>query len=111
MNNKFDELARGLARSVTRREAFRKFGLALFGTLTASLGLGRTSAGHSKTGVCALQPDITTTTSWRYTGYCVDPAGCFRGFSSDCPQGALVKLVKTPPTLCGGVVGKISCSF
>jgi hypothetical protein len=29
MNDKFDELARGLAQSVTRRSALKKFGLGL----------------------------------------------------------------------------------
>lgn len=39
MNNKFDELAKGLAQSVTRREAFKKFGVGLAGMVLACFGL------------------------------------------------------------------------
>ena len=39
MNNKFDELAKGLAQSVTRRSALKKFGLGLAGIAFAALGL------------------------------------------------------------------------
>ena len=39
MNDKFDELARGLAQSVTRRGALKKFGVGLAGVALASLGL------------------------------------------------------------------------
>jgi hypothetical protein len=39
MNNRFDELAKHLAQSVTRRGALKKFGLGLAGVVLASLGL------------------------------------------------------------------------
>ena len=39
MNDKFDELAKGMAQSVTRRGALKKFGLGLAGIALASLGL------------------------------------------------------------------------
>ena len=39
MNDKFDELAKGLAQSVTRRGALKKFGLGLAGIALAALGL------------------------------------------------------------------------
>ena len=39
MNDKFDELAKGLANSVTRRGALKKFGLGLAGIAMAALGL------------------------------------------------------------------------
>ena len=39
MNDKFDELARGLAQSVTRRQALRRFGLGLAGMTLTWLGL------------------------------------------------------------------------
>jgi len=39
MNDKFDELAKGLAQSVTRRGALKKFGLGLAGVVLTSLGL------------------------------------------------------------------------
>ena len=39
MNDKFDELAKGMAQPVTRRGALKKFGLGLAGIALASLGL------------------------------------------------------------------------
>ena len=39
MNNKFDELAKGLAQSVTRRQAFKKFGVGLAGMALTCFGL------------------------------------------------------------------------
>ena len=39
MNNKFDELAKGLAQSVTRRGALNKFGVGLAGVVLAALGI------------------------------------------------------------------------
>ncbi len=39
MNNQFDELAKGLAQSVTRRGAFKKFGVGLAGLALALLGM------------------------------------------------------------------------
>jgi hypothetical protein len=40
MSNKFDELTKGLAQSVTRRAALKKFGVGLAGMALACLGLG-----------------------------------------------------------------------
>ena len=39
MNEKFDELAKGLAQSVTRRGALKKFGVGLVGVALATVGL------------------------------------------------------------------------
>ena len=39
MNNKFDELAKGLAQSATRRVALKKFGVGLAGMALACFGL------------------------------------------------------------------------
>jgi hypothetical protein len=39
MNNRFDELAKQLAQSTTRRQALKKFGVAAAGALLASFGL------------------------------------------------------------------------
>jgi hypothetical protein len=39
MNNKFDELAKGLAQSTTRRQALKKFGVGLAGMALAGIGL------------------------------------------------------------------------
>jgi hypothetical protein len=46
MKDKFDELAKGLAQSATRRQALKKFGVALAGMTLACLGLAnRAEAG------------------------------------------------------------------
>ncbi len=42
MNDKFDELTKSLAQSVTRRGALKKFGVGLAGIALASLGLANT---------------------------------------------------------------------
>jgi len=39
MNDKFDELAKGMAQSVTRRQALRRFGVGITGVVLARLGL------------------------------------------------------------------------
>jgi hypothetical protein len=43
MNNKFDELAKGMAQSVTRRQALKKFSIGLAGMALASFGLANTA--------------------------------------------------------------------
>ncbi len=49
MNDKFDELTKGLAQSVTRRGALKKFGLGLAGVALASLGLAnKANAGNGR---------------------------------------------------------------
>ena len=40
MNDKFDELAKGLAHSVTRRQALRRFGTGLASLVLGAVGLG-----------------------------------------------------------------------
>ena len=81
MNNKFDELAKGMAQSVTRRRALKKFSLGLAGMALACFGLangakakskclptGSRCGGHSEccTGYCYV----------RYTGRHNNPAYC-----------------------------------
>ena len=39
MNNRFDQLTKGLAQSATRRGALKKFGIGLAGIALAALGL------------------------------------------------------------------------
>ena len=46
MNDKFDELAKGLAQSVTRRGALKKFGLGFAGVLLSAVGLANKAAGR-----------------------------------------------------------------
>ena len=49
MNDQFDELARGLAQSVTRRAALKKFGVGLAAVVLASLGLANKAEANQKT--------------------------------------------------------------
>src|SRR6516162_11500426 len=94
MNNKFDELAKGLAQSVTRREAFKKFGIGLAGMALACFGLPRRAkAQTTQKGKCVV--NLTLDTGRKrlvYTGLCVDPNTCCvdpntcqGGFSPHCP--------------------------
>ena len=49
MNNKFDELTKSMAQSVTRRAALKKFGVGLAGMALACFGLAqKTYAGGCK---------------------------------------------------------------
>jgi hypothetical protein len=63
VNNKFDELAKGLAQSVTRRQALKRFGVGLAGMAFACFGLANRAAGKPggcfRAGdVCGRVPDI-----------------------------------------------------
>ena len=50
MNNKFDELTKSMAQSVTRRAALKKFGIGLAGMALACFGLANAArAGNAKT--------------------------------------------------------------
>ena len=49
MNNQFDELAKNLAQSVTRRGALKKFGLGLAGLALASLGMANKANAEATT--------------------------------------------------------------
>jgi hypothetical protein len=54
MNNKFDELAKGLAQSVTRRQALRSLGAGLAGMSLAFFGLASKADGGGGAYVCCL---------------------------------------------------------
>jgi len=47
MNNKFDELTKSLAQSITRRAALKKFGVGLAGIALACFGLVKNSEARS----------------------------------------------------------------
>ncbi len=92
MNDRFDELAEGMAQSVTRRGALKKFGVGLAGALLASLGLAN-KAEAVKAGTRRCEID----SQGNYTGACVaysgqnilppaSPCGWFS--SANCPAGA-----------------------
>jgi hypothetical protein len=69
MNNKFDELAKGMAQSVTRRQALKKFSLGVAGMALACFGLAnRAEAGKSKT--CLPKYSRCTNDNQCCSGFC-----------------------------------------
>ena len=72
MNNKFDELTKNLAQSVTRRAALKKFSIGLAGMALACFGLANRAGAAPKGSGCG----------------CVSDADCTR--NSHCSFGACV---------------------
>src|SRR5215471_15828823 len=68
MNDKFDELTKGLAQSVTRRQALRRFGVGLATALLASFGLVSESEAASP---CASSGQCRGRTRICHMGRCV----------------------------------------
>jgi hypothetical protein len=114
MNNKFDELAKGLAQSVTRREAFKKFGIGLAGMALACFGLPRRAkAQTTQKGKCVVNWSGTGTDrkGLVYTGLCVDPNTCQGGFSPDCPAYTAAPTNHVSSVACSFPLGNTKCSF
>jgi len=115
MNNKFDELAKGLAQSVTRRQALRRFGTGVGAFLLAAVGLPR-NAYATKTkdngkdmynGFCVV--DGTTGTLSGACNSCANGVSNAAYFSPDCAVGAAASGVTTP---CGyWTVSSTKCKF
>jgi len=82
MNNKFDELTKSMAQSVTRRAALKKFGVGVVAVLAASLGVKSVSAAPpaKKMGYC----EVFGLEDAYYTCTCWNPVTCQYGTSSDC---------------------------
>jgi hypothetical protein len=85
MNNKFDELTKSLAQSVTRRAALKKFGIGLVAAVATSLGIrsGLADPKGKGNGHCVVLVDLVSGQRW-YTGLCVDATTCQRGTSDLC---------------------------
>jgi hypothetical protein len=82
MNDKFDELAKGLARSVTRRGALKEFGLGVVGLALAVLGLANKAeadpgggAGSGNCNHCSGAP---------YYGCAPDNLACIKKCTNKC---------------------------
>ena len=80
MNNKFDELTKGLAQSVTRRGALKKFSVGLAGMALACFGL----ANKAVAGGCAGYGKRCTTNSDCCSGVCSQFGTCFCATDGDC---------------------------
>ena len=72
MNDKFDELAKGLAQSVTRRSALKKFGVGLAGIGLASFGLANKAEAKGKKGYGNCDHCNPTTNFGCTTAACYD---------------------------------------
>jgi hypothetical protein len=78
MNNKFDELAKTMAQSVTRRTALKKFGIGLAGLALTTLGVENAMAAPAKSYVCCVYERYyppTTVKQGRIVKVCLPPGG------------------------------------
>jgi hypothetical protein len=85
MNNKFDELTKGLAQSATRRQALKKFGLGLAGMALACFGLANKAQARKcvKYGQpCAASGDCCS-------GLCNPNGVCGCSTGKDCPHNTI----------------------
>jgi hypothetical protein len=113
MSNQFDEIAKGLAQSVTRRTAFTKFGLGLASMALACFGLANKARATTYQGYCQIMGDPSGP-GGIYNGACVDINGCVRGSSANCPAfgTSAGPLGKVPDRACGYYYKKSKrCSF
>jgi len=125
MNNKFDELTKQLAQSVTRRAALKKFGVGLAGMALACFGLANKARAATYSGYCQVQQQSSwpgtkgNNNKWFGTGICVgvDPTtgkclGASNGVTGgNCPTGE-IKAGNVSAGACGGYVLKsAACSF
>ncbi len=91
MNDKFDELAKSLAQSVTRRQALRRFGIGLAGVVLASLGLANKAE-------AASHPVVFNCDCFAYPNFGCDlrPPGkfkkCFEFCLSNCSGGSRTRV-------------------
>jgi hypothetical protein len=71
MNNKFDELSKGMAQSVTRRAALKKFGVGLAGMALACFGLAnKAEAQHCRPNgaICTRSDQCCSGKCFRWSG-------------------------------------------
>ena len=79
MNDQFDELAKTMAQSVTRRGALKKFGFGLAGVVVTALGLANRLLAHPGFHCQCKKPDLGCSKS-------KDPQGCFAFCGIYCSQ-------------------------
>ena len=102
MHNNFDELAKGLAQSATRRQALRKVGIGLAGMALGCFGLANKAKATTINGLCVAQNVSFTGKEWRLNRYCSgysSTLGCVTTGSADCTAGEAVGSAK--PGSCG----------
>ena len=94
MNNQFDELTKGLAQSVTRRAALKKFGVGLAGMALACFGLANKATAVGQP--CQSPADCPNSENC-CSGICVslkDNNNCWT-CGNVCPPGTTCRQVKT----------------
>jgi len=114
MNNRFDDLTKNLAKSVTRRAALKKFGVGLAGMALAAFGLADKAKGATFNGYCEVvrvKLGLHGRSYWVATGACLgtNAAGyCSKTTYSGCFSGQ-----EGPGKLgpCGYWTTKLPCSF
>src|SRR5262249_62332979 len=126
MNNNFDELTKQMAQSVTRRAAFKRFGIGLAGMALACFGPANKARATTINGYCQIVPPFVpgpakgNRKSWQATGSCVgvDPTTgiCWTASAAVighiCPEGLVALRDKEVSTNCGGAIIKAApCSF
>jgi len=85
MNNQFDKLAKGLAQSVTRRGALKKFGVGLAGIAVAALGLASKAQAGNKRYHCNCKLGYDYGCYARY-GFGDEGAACTQYCGFQCSQ-------------------------
>src|SRR5262245_35313295 len=115
MNNKFDELTKSMAQSVTRRAALKKFGVGLVAAIAASLGLRRATAAPRRSGYCQAYL-VGDDNALIPTGLCVDPSTCQSGTTSHCSGLGKTRIGWTRDTCSSSpgvilVLADAKCSF
>ena len=84
MYNRFDELTKSLAQSVTRRGALKKFGVGLAGMALACFGL----ANRATAGLCAPSFSACARDNDCCSGYCRPDQTCGCRSNKDCRREA-----------------------
>ncbi len=108
MNNKFDALAKGLAQSVTRRQALKRFGTGLAGIVLGCFGVAQAQTTQKGYCVAGLSGGLFGKKAYVYDGYCLDPSTCQYGLSSACQWG---QTTDNATAACGTYIANKSCSF
>ena len=114
MNNKFNELTKGLAQSVTRRAALKKFSIGLAGMALACFGLSNKAGAATHAGYCVATATAFENNGYVLTGYCQDATTCQMVASSQCKGTVKKKNVICNPCDSSGwtvIDSTKACSF